>query len=355
MLNKGFLPVTIISLVFVFLIARGCGSSSSALRIEDVGVGVSNRTQATLDGQVLDLTADLDPSQAPEMVKQAYMKGAQLKKEGKDLLAFVIQELSNSLAGVSTIDLNEDNTPDPILVVPEGNEEQMTFSIRVPDPEKVKTYPDDAAQWHAIATDKAIEVLSVTVFPRIEGGKLSKFDVEARPNSQMYEGRSQHYHGSFGGGFFTGMLVSRLFFGPSFGGWYGPSFYSNYGYYNSGYYGRNYGGRDVDSVRRTRTTYSKATPSSTGMKTTSGKPVSSSMANQRSSAVSKYKSSAISKRDNTRVKKASGFGSSKPTASKSSGWGSSQKAKPSSSSSGWGWGRSSGRSSWGGGGSRFGK
>ena len=95
MLNKGFLPVTIISLVFVFLIARGCGSSS-AMRIDDIGVGVSNRTQASIDGQVLDLTADLDPSQAPEMVKQAYLKGAKLKKEGKELLAFVIQELSNS-------------------------------------------------------------------------------------------------------------------------------------------------------------------------------------------------------------------------------------------------------------------
>jgi len=348
MLNKGFLPVTIISLVFVFLIARGCGSSPS-MRIDDVGVGVSNRTQASIDGAVLDLTSDLDPAQVPEMVKQSYLKGAQLKKEGKDLLGFVIQDLSNSLASVSTIDLNEDKSPDPIMVIPEGNEEQMTFSIRVPDPSKVKQYPDEAQAWQDIAEKQAIEVLSVTVFPRIEGGQLSKFDVEARPSRQLYESSHRnHYHGSFSGGFFTGMLVSNLFFNP-YGGWYGPGFYGRMGYYNSGYYSSNYGGRNVDNVRRTRTSYSKSTPSSSGMKTSSGKSVNSSLSNQKSGAVSSYKSSAINKRDSSRVKRASGFGGSK-TASSKSGWGSSQKAKPTS-----GWGRSSGRSSWGGGGSRFGK
>lgn len=353
MLNKGFLPVTIIALVLVFLISRGCGSSS--MSIDDVGVGVSNRTQANVGGEVLDLTADLDPAQVPEMVKQAYLKGAELKKTDKELLTFVIQELSNTLASVSTIDLNEDNTPDPILVVPEGNDEQMTFSIRVPDPGKVSTYPDEPQAWQDIAEKKSIEVLSVTVFPRVEGGKLSRFDVEARPSRQLYErSHHNHYHGSFSSGFFTGMLVNRLFFSPWYGGWYGPGFYGRIGYYNSGYYGRTYGGRDVSQVRSTRTTYSRSKTGSSAMRTSSGKSVNSSLSNQRSTSVSNYKSSAINKRDSSRVKKASGFGGGTTSSKKSSGWGSSSKAK---SSSGWGssWGRSSGRSSWGGGGSRFGK
>jgi uncharacterized membrane protein YgcG len=364
MLNKSFLPATVIGLIFLFLIARGCGSSEQErLSYRDVGVGVSQYSSATVNGVELDLSADLDPSQVPAIVESAYKDGARLKKEGKELLSFVIQDVSQKVSSISTIDLNENQVPDPILIVPEGDQERMTFSIRVPDPIQVPTYPDSADGWQQVAENKAVEVMAVTVFPRLVGGKLDRFDVEAKPNQQLYESsHHHHYHGSFSSGYFTGMMMSSLFFNP-YRGWYGPGFYGNMGYYNSGYYNRNYGGRSVDSTRTTRTTYKKAATSSKPMTTASGKSVSSKLSGQKSSSVSQFKSSAIAKRDTSKVKKASGFGSSKSTASSStkpkSSWGKSS----SSSSSSWGksssssssWGRSSGRSSWGGGGSRGGK
>ena len=357
MLNKSFLPATIIGLVFLFLIARGCGTSDQQrLSYRDVGVGVGQYTTAQIDGVQLDLTADLDPAQVPEIIKSSYMDGAKLKKEGQELLSFVIQDASQKLASISTIDLDNNNVPDPILMVPEGDSERMTFSIRVPDPSLVKTYPTEPAEWQTIAEKKAIEVVAVTVFPRLVGGKLDRFDVEAKPSQQLYD-TSHHrsYHSSFMTGYFTATMMNALFFNP-YGGWYGPGFYGRMGYYSPGYYNNNYGGRTTQATRTTRTTYNKATPSATNMKTNSGKAVSSSLSNQKSSAVTSYKSSAIQSRDTSRVKKASGFGASRPAASssssssKSSAWGKSSGSSSSSS-----WGRSSGRSSWGGGGSRGGK
>lgn len=361
MLNKAFLPITLISLLFIFMISRGCSSSHHEIvSVEGTGVGVSMPTQARVGSTVLDLSADLDPAQVPEIVKQSYMAGASQKLQGKELVSYVIQDVSEKVSAISTIDLNEDNTPDPILIVPEGDTERMTFSVRVPDPAEVKTYPDDPQAWQSIADKQAVEVLSVTVFPRVLNGELKRFDVEANPNKQVYgNNHHHHYHSSFMHSFFTYHMISSMFFNPWYGGWYGPGFYGRMGYYSPGYYGSNYGGRNVDTVRRTRTSYNRSPTSSTAMKTSSGRSVSSSLANQQSKGVSQYKASAISKRDSSRVKKASGFGNA--PAKTSSSWGKSSSSKSSSSSwgksssSGSSWGRSSGRSIWGGGGSRGGK
>jgi hypothetical protein len=182
-------------------------------------------------------------------------------------------------------------------------------------------------------------------------GQLKRFDVEAKPNAQVYENHPHRsYASSFMSTYFTMRMMDMMFFNP-YRGWYGPGFYGNMGYYGGGYYSNQYGNRTVSNVKQTRTTYSKAKPQSTTMKTNSGKSVSSSLANQKSNSVSKYKSSAINKRNSSVVKKASGFGAKTATSSKpSSSWGSSRTSSSSSS-----WGRSSGRSSWGGGGSRGGK
>ena len=364
MLNKNFLPITIVGLVFLFLIGRGCDSPKEKLDVSDagkkldvssVGVGVSQRTTAVLDGEKLDLTADLDPAQVPEIVKLAYLEGAKLEKKDNELLTYVIKEVSNKTAGISTIDLNEDNSPDPILVVPEGDSERMTFSIRIPDPVKVTTYPDTPDEWQSIAENRAIEVLAVTVYPRLNNGQLERFDVEAKPNKQLYESSQSSYQSSFMSTLFTAYMINRLFFNP-YMGFYGPGFYGHMGY-------ANYGGRDVQSTRTTRTTYNKATPAATSMKTNSGQSVSSSLSSQKSDSVDKFKSTAIQKRETATAQKASGFGGTRPSSATS---GSSSVSKPaaSSSSSSWGrssgsssssWGRSSGKSSSGGGGSRGGK
>ncbi len=336
MLNQSFLPFTIIMLMVIFTFARGCGSDD--VNYQNVGVGMPQQTMAYLNGEKLDLSSELDPAQVPELVKESYLQAANLKKEGKELISFVIQDISKKVAAISSIDLNNDKTPDPILIVPEGNDEQMTFSIRIPDPEKVKTYPDDPNKWQDIAENQSIEVLSVTVYPRSEGDKLAKMDVEARPNQQVYENHHHHhYHSSFMHGYFTHYMISSLFFNP-YGGWYGPGFYARSGYWGSGYYGNNYSNRTVNDTRTFRKSYNKSPSNTTAMKTGSGKTVNSSLSKQKSSSVSSFKSTAIKKRQTSLAsKKATGFGSSKSKSSSSS------------------WGRSPSRSSWGGGGSRGGK
>ena len=72
------------------------------------------------------------------------------------------------------MDLNGDGTTDPILVIPEGDNEHMTFSIRVPDPSQVKKYPklSDASAWEDIGANKSIELVAVTAFLQIASGKL---------------------------------------------------------------------------------------------------------------------------------------------------------------------------------------
>jgi hypothetical protein len=356
MLNNNFLPITVIGIVFIILMARGCGGPEriDSYNSDGVGFGVSSQSSARLGEVVLDLTQELDPAQVPEIIKSSYLEGAKNKLEGKELISFVIQDASQKISSISSIDLNEDDIPDPIFIAPEGDEERMTFSVRVPDPGLLKTvsdYPNSPDGWQDVAEKKAIEVLHVTVFPRILDGELKRFDVEAKPNAQVYENHSNHsYASSFMSTYFTMRMIDMMFFNP-FGGWYGPGFYGNMGYYGNGYYNNNYGGRNVNNVKSTRTTYKKSSPRSTAMKTNSGKSANSSLSSQKSSSISKYKASAISKRNSSVVKKASGFGGkASSTAKTSSSWGSSSQKASSSS-----WGRSSGRSSWGGGGSRGGK
>ena len=314
-----------IILLLCFVIPVACvGCGADEYNYENVGVAVSKRTTAYLQGDKLDLTSELDPAQVPDIIKASYLEAAELKKSGKDLVKFVIQDVSNKIAEISTIDLNQDEVPDPILIVPEGNDESMTFSIRVPDPSKVKVYPDQPDEWQKIAEESSIEVLSVTVFPRAKSNnKDVSFDVEARPNSQVYENHHHHhYQSSFLHTYFTYRMMTGMFFNPYYGGWYGPRFYGGFGYYGSGYYNRNYGGRSVGTVRSTRRTYNRSKASTAPMKTSSGKSVSSKMSSQKSKGVSSFKSSAIKKRNATNAKKASGFGSRKSSSSsRSSGFG----------------------------------
>lgn len=339
MLDKLFLPFTMFMLVTIFLIAKGCGGNE--MSYHHVGVGVSSSTIAYLQGEKLDLSSELDPSQIPEIVKMAYLESAELKKEGKDQLAFVIQRVSQKISDISSIDLDQNQIPDPILVVPEGDKEQMTFSIRVPDPQQVKTYPNDPNSWQNIAESKSIEVLSVSVIPRLKGEQVERMDVEARPNEQVYENHHHHhYHSSFMHNYFTFRLLESLFFNPFYGGWYGPGFYARTGYYSNGYYQDHYSNRSVQQTKVSRKSYARSPASTTPLTTNTGKTVSSKLSNQKSSSVSSFKSSAIQKRNSSlAARKATGFGKTSSSKSSSSFWG-----------------RSPSRSSWGGGGSRsFGK
>jgi hypothetical protein len=330
---KKIINLSFISLCFLIPISCiGCGDDE--YNYGNVGVGVSKRTVAFLNGDKLDLSSELDPAQIPEIIKNSYIEAAELKKKDKELIRYVIQDISSKIAGISSIDLNKDEIPDPILIVPEGDKESMTYSIRIPDPEKVKTYPDDADAWQKIAENQSIEVLSVTVFPKKGANENVSFDVEARANEQVYERHhSNYYHSSFAHSYFTYRMMGSMFFNPYYGGWYGPGFYGRMGYYRGGYYGSYYGGRNVGTTRTTRKTYNKSSASKSAMKNSSGKSVQSKMHSQKSSGVSNFKNSAIKKRNASSAKKASGFGSSRSSGSKSSSYGFGRSKSRSSSSS----------------------
>lgn len=316
---------TLLPFLFLALFLSGC--CSARYSTDNVGVGVSGMLDEFGE---LDLSKDLDASLLPDLISQCYKEGLEQNKSKDELQRYVVRSLSEKIREISTIDLNGDGNTDPVLVIPEGNEEQMTFSIRVPDPAAVKKYPpfSDTSAWQDIAENKAVEVVAVTAVPRTQGGKVKSMDIESRPSSAFYSS-PQYYHRSFTSDLLTYMVVRDLFFRPY---WYGPSYYGWYG----GYY-RPY---RVGNVYRSRTTtvrkYSSGTGSYSRMRTSSGKLPSRS---KNSQLVSKKSfSSAKNVRKNL---KSGGFGRSSKTSSgpkkgfgrRSSSSGSSSSRK--SSSRGW--------------------
>jgi len=321
-------------LFFLTMVVFGCMSQfEQRYDTGSVGVGVSGIVNSY--GEI-DLKKDLDASKLPDVVKEAYKAGANQKLKGVELQTFVVRHLSQSIRDISTVDLNGDGTTDPILVVPEGDNEHMTFSIRVPDPSQVKKYPklSNAAAWEDIGTNKSIELVAVTAVPQIESGKLKGMNFESRPNSHFYSS-SEYYRSSFASNLFTYMIVRDLFFRPM---WFGSPYYGWYGGYYSPY--------SVRNVHRTRSTkvskYSSGKSSFGRMTTQSGtipkRSKNSQMLSKKSFSASKNVRKNIGGKGfgrsaSSRSSSRSGFGRSKSRSS-SRGWFSSR-----SSSGGFRWGK----------------
>ncbi len=312
-------------LTFLLIFIAGffqAGCFSDRYSSSNVGVGVASMSVGGLD-----LKDQLDVSILPSVVEEVYKEGLQAKLKGEELQRHVVRRLSERIREISTVDLNEDQVTDPILIVPEGDEEYMTYSVRVPNPEEVRALPsgNDASAWEDIAQNKSVELVALTAFPRTTGSSMDKVDIEAKPSSSFYTG-SPSYHRSFTSDLLQYMIIRDLFFRPY---WYGPGYYGWYG----GYY-RPYTVAHVSSTR-TVTKYSSGTSSYNSMKTNSGKTP------QRSASSLNASKKSFSVAKNTATKSSGGFGrSGTPSSSaRSGGFG-----RSSSSSSG-GFGRGSSSSS----------
>ena len=324
--------IWIIALVIIsFWLVSGC--CSSRYNTDNIGVGVSGIVNSY--GEI-DLIKDLDASKLPDVLKQAYVAGAQKKLKGDKLQRFVVRQISQSIREISTIDLNGDGVTDPILVIPEGDDEQMTFSIRVPDPAEVKDYPkfSNAAAWQNIATNKAIEIVALTAVPQVAAGQVKGLNFESRPNPHFYSD-THNYRSSYTSDLLRYMIIRDIFFRPM---WFGPSYYGWYGGYYSPYSVRN-----VHSSRTTRLSKYSSGKSSFGRMTTNSGTLPKRSKN--SSMLSKKSfSSSKAVRKNLSGK---GFGrSSRSNFSSNRGFGRSSKSKSSrgwfssrSSSGGFRWGK----------------
>jgi hypothetical protein len=254
------------------------GCCSSRYDTSTVGVGYS----AVIDEMgELDLKDQLDASLLPDMLSQAYKEGLEAGKKKDELQRFVVRKLSQDIREISTVDLDGNGETDPVLVVPEGDDEQMTFSVRVPDPsvygQGKKSLPDikDAAAWQKLAENEAVELLALTAVPKIENGRVAEMEFESRPSGAFYSEPSYYHHRSSSGlnSLLTYMVVRDMFYRPM---WYGPSYYHWYGGYYRPYYVSNVYSRRTSTVTR----YKSGKTSYGRLKTSSGRMPSRSKSSQ---------------------------------------------------------------------------
>jgi len=281
----------------------------------------------------IDLSEMLDVSKLPALVQAAWEEGLATKKTKEELQKIVVQKISEKVQAISTVDLNADGNADPVLVIPDGDEEQMTYSFRVPDPKDVTEYPplSDSKAWQDISESKSVELASVSVIPRAINGKVEKMDVEARPSSGFYPNQP-YYTSSFTSNLLTYMIVRDMFFRPL---WFGPSYF--------GWYGSYYRPMSVSQVASTRTVtnYSSGSSSWNRAKTDSGKIPTAS----KGSELASQKSFSTAKDMRAKSTTSGGFGRSSSSSSSSWGHKSGQTASGSRAPASGGFGRSSSSSS----------
>ncbi|HEX9841893.1 MAG TPA: hypothetical protein VGC20_04045 [bacterium] len=183
----------------------------------------------TAEAQALNLQDDLDVSLLPEIGKQAFRDAAQRGLRDQAFLEAVLREVSDRVHEISTIDLNGDDTADPILVRPEPSEQEqyVLLSLQVPAP---GAYPlpaaTDAQAWKQVQT---VEVATLTV-----SLNQQELAVQAAGNQYAYpDSYQQNYTAydrtpSFLQTYFAIRMLDWMFF-PSYWGFWGPGW--GYGFY----------------------------------------------------------------------------------------------------------------------------
>lgn len=291
----------------------------------------------------LDLSDDLDISKIPEIGKAVIRDAAQKGLKEQAFLEYLIQNLSNRIRAISTIDLNSDDKVDPILIKPEPaeGEKHVLLSIMVPAHD---AYPlpkaTDAEGWKKVDTLQ-LGTMSVSMDPK-------QLTVQAQADPHTYSQSSgKHYVTQDRSSSFlqTYMALSmmRWMFSPPYYGFYGAGY--GYGGYRSSPVNR--------SVANSNRSGVKSSPAQSGsaIRNSKGKAPSSSYSRAFSStppkSLSNLKSSSKFRKRQITKARSGGFRSrsnvsNRPTrSSRTSRFG--------------GFGRGSSRSSFGGGGSRFGK
>lgn len=221
-----FLIIAVVAIGWVFL--RGGEQRYAGRQLDYDRIAVSQGLSA--EAAELNLADDLDPALLPEIGKQVIRDGAQQGLREQAFLEYVLREVSTRVREISTIDLNADDTVDPILVRPEPQEGEqfVLLSLRVPSPE---AYPlpeaGDEAAWKEVET---IEVATMTVTLNEEA-----LTVQAQGNEHVYPGQAGNYYvardttSSFLS-MYLGMRMMEWMFFPSMFGFWGPGY--GYGYYN---------------------------------------------------------------------------------------------------------------------------
>jgi len=212
-----------------------------------VGVGKSEISTK------IDLSDKLNPEILPNVLNEV-LGSIQIneKPDTKEFQRRVVKDFSNKIMNDPDInyrvDLNEDGTIDPLLIVPESVEgEGATYSLRVPDPSEFSADPGGDADWEDIAKNKSIELVEVAVtFDK----NTKQVSISSNPNPHAYENHvgahySQNYHHSHHSWittYFQYRMFSMMMFGPygGFGGFYG------------GYYGRGGFYRPMPAMARNR-------------------------------------------------------------------------------------------------------
>ncbi|MFC1584969.1 hypothetical protein ACFL5V_05435 [Fibrobacterota bacterium] len=316
----------------------------------DVGVG---KTQVDTK---IDLTDKLDPQILPDVLKDVFASiQVEEKPDTKKFQQMVVQKFSQAVMDDPEVnyrvDLNEDGTIDPLMVVPENVEnEAAVYSLRVPDPSDYPKDPGSSSDWDKIADKQSIELVEVGVTFDEASKQVA---ISSTPNQHVYEkgGANSHYtqqyphqHHNWIQTYFQYRLFSMVLFGP-----YGWGFGPFYG----GYYGGFYRPYPVASRAQARagSRYSNAPRSNQGLKTASGKSIKGTKAGSRSGMPKSIKQMKSRRAMAVRKQKfagrrGGGFGSkSKAIGRRSGGFGSSGARRTG------GFGRSRSRS-FGGGGSR---
>jgi hypothetical protein len=225
--SSWFLVITVALIGYVLLKGGEERFAGSARKLDYDVVAVSQGL--TPQAQALNLERQLEVSLLPEIGKQAIREAAGRGLKEQAFLESVLRDVSDRVREISTIDLNGDETADPILVKPEpgGEEGYVVLSLRVPAPEAYPLPPaSDQAAWKDVET---FEVATMTV-------SLSEQElaVEAQGNRHLYpDSAGQHYIAydrspSFLQTYFAIRMLDWMFFPHSYGFW-GPGW--GYGAY----------------------------------------------------------------------------------------------------------------------------
>lgn len=349
MTSKWFLIIALV--VIVYVIVRGgddkFASSSSQLNYDRMAVS-QGMTAAASD---LDLEKDLDVSLLPDIGKQVIREAAQRGLQKQAFLENVVQEVGNRVRQISTIDLNDDGKVDPILVKPEPveGEQYILLSLRVPAP---AAYPlpaaGDTSGWKKV---EQLEVATMTV-----AFDEKALTVQAQGNKHVYpnSGGNQYVAHDRTSSFlqmYIGMRMMQWMFYPRYYGFYGPGY--GYGMYRP---------MGVAAVRSSRgaavSRYSSSSASrSSAIRSRSGAAPTSqysrTYSKQSPKSLNQVRSNRSFQRRQAAATRSGGFGRS---TSRGSTAARSRSFAPRASGSRFGgFGRGFGRSSFGGGGFRFGK
>ena len=264
----------------------------------------------------IDLTDKLNPQILPDVLNQVFASITVSENPEKEAFQKeVVQKFSQAIMEDPEInyrvDLNEDGTIDPILVVPESVEgKAAVYSLRVADPGAYPKDPGNDADWQEIAGKQSIELVEVAVTTEKSNKKVA---ISSTPNPHVYEnqGGNTHYTQSYHSrsfswieAYFAYSLFSSILFGP-YGWGMGPFYGGYYGGYQP--YPTHYRSRPVNATR-----YGNAPRTGTALKTAGGTPVTGSRSQMRKgmpSSLKQIKSQrAMQVRKQTYSRKGGGFG-----------------------------------------------